>query len=613
MILPPVSPQIDGRPSTSEEVVRFIGWKGYFMGMLDGWEFHRSTAAFEVVNGVLVSVAADTPRLGSNGLLIESERTNLFVRSQDFAHSSWAKVNCTIGANAATAPDGTVTADKLIGDSLTAAEYQEQVVACTVGARQTISIFAKAVPGETRWLYFRTAEGTAPIVWFDLENGVVGNGDVQWLDPRIEAFSDGWYRVSASIVAIAASHTLRTGASNTDATMVFTGDGLKGILLWGAQWEEAFSPSSYIETQGSAATRAADEVSRAWAPEASGFLYIEYTATQDPGGAIVTVVGSPAAMPIYVANGAVGTSNGDEALMSGAIVNPGEVVRAALTWGLDGRKISAQGDLAKDANDIGAITELSLGDFRGSSTYVHDLALVDDIQLSDEAAAAMTGGGIPGALEATLLTISATANAMGDTKKTLSGQFDGTELFYAGQQGYGGQAPGSGVLGVVDPTSNRYVELTHYAYGATLKHDGQILELFLNSDPNGIADLSVRGIVVHHGSRVNARNGADTISTAIASIDDRAGLLLTGNLDDMPTDMRIGHAREDGAFAFVTGISDWLDGGTVVARIGEEGLQLKHRSTAPTPPVGHSVIWAKDDGTIQATANVGGVTTTTQL
>lgn len=185
-------------------------------------------------------------------------------------------------------------------------------------------------------------------------------------------------------------------------------------------------------------------------------------------------------------------------------------------------------------------------------------------------------------------------------------------LTYSGVQGVNSYCPGAGVVGVTNPQGN-YVELTFYQYGGTLKHDGQIFELFLNDSITGLADLSVRGIVHHRGSRINARNGGDTVSMAIAALDGRVGLLTTGVEADMPADLRIGHARPDGAFAFVVGIGDKLDGGVEVARLGEEGLRLRHRATAPSPPAGYTVLWALADGTLHKTANVGGEVRTVQM
>jgi hypothetical protein len=51
------------------------------------------------------------------------------------------------------------------------------------------------------------------------------------------------------------------GLDNGDGTLVYDGDDYSGVLLWGAQFEEASFASSYITTLLSAKTRAKDELS----------------------------------------------------------------------------------------------------------------------------------------------------------------------------------------------------------------------------------------------------------------------------------------------------------------------------------------------------------------
>src|SRR5690606_28444125 len=70
--------------------------------------------------GFIEPVLANNPRKDHHpitravrGLLVEEARTNLCLQSEDYA-TTWTPTNVTIGANETIAPDGTVTADKLI-------------------------------------------------------------------------------------------------------------------------------------------------------------------------------------------------------------------------------------------------------------------------------------------------------------------------------------------------------------------------------------------------------------------------------------------------------------------------------------------------------------------
>src|SRR6266540_3549880 len=48
---------------------------------------------------------------------------NRLTRSQEFDDAAWGKINCSITRNAAVAPDGTLTADKLVESVLVGGTY----------------------------------------------------------------------------------------------------------------------------------------------------------------------------------------------------------------------------------------------------------------------------------------------------------------------------------------------------------------------------------------------------------------------------------------------------------------------------------------------------------
>ena len=89
--------------------------------------FTRSTTgSYYNSAGVLSTAAINAPRfdydpvtLESVGLLIEESRTNLLTYSEQFDNAVWTKSNASITANAIIAPDGTLTADKLVEDGVT--------------------------------------------------------------------------------------------------------------------------------------------------------------------------------------------------------------------------------------------------------------------------------------------------------------------------------------------------------------------------------------------------------------------------------------------------------------------------------------------------------------
>ncbi|MFV1943906.1 hypothetical protein VPH49_24205, partial [Pseudomonas luteola] len=103
-------------------------------------------------NGVLRMSAANELRYDhkyvdgqwvSNGLLIEGEVQNLLTYSEQFDNAVWGKAGVTVVPGSTIAPDGTITADKLIEGATTGAKYAYAPATVTAGAAYTLSVFAK--------------------------------------------------------------------------------------------------------------------------------------------------------------------------------------------------------------------------------------------------------------------------------------------------------------------------------------------------------------------------------------------------------------------------------------------------------------------------------------
>jgi hypothetical protein len=67
----------------------------------------------ETRGGQLLTFGANEPRVTDKGLLVEEAGSNLLLRSQEFDNAAWTRPNSTVTADAAIAPDGTLTADLL--------------------------------------------------------------------------------------------------------------------------------------------------------------------------------------------------------------------------------------------------------------------------------------------------------------------------------------------------------------------------------------------------------------------------------------------------------------------------------------------------------------------
>jgi hypothetical protein len=190
----------------------------------------------------------------NKGLLLESEaRTNLITYSEDFADASWVKTSgSSVTANAAVSPDGTNSADKIIGAS-SDGDWNVQLGVTVGTATYAFSVFAKAAEFSDISLTQNLDGGFAQAT-FDLAAGTTNGAEGAY----IEDWGDGWYRCVTIVNAVAGSRIIQVRCQET-------GDGSSGFFAWGVQLEEVSAAvpyaSSYIPTSGATATRAAETLS----------------------------------------------------------------------------------------------------------------------------------------------------------------------------------------------------------------------------------------------------------------------------------------------------------------------------------------------------------------
>ncbi len=232
--------------------------------------FTRASSATRVnSSGLIETVSSDVARfdydpvtLAAKGLLIEEQRTNLLLRSQEFDNASWVKTRATVTANAATAPDGAITADKLVEDSTAAAShYISQLVAShTSGATYTVSAYAKAGERSQIRVNGDATIGLISPAIFDLSSGTVTSSG-GFTTTSMIALGNGWYRCIATGTATATAVGVWVLGLAVAGSTSYTGDGTSGIYLWGAQLEAGAFATSYIPTTSATVTRAADVAS----------------------------------------------------------------------------------------------------------------------------------------------------------------------------------------------------------------------------------------------------------------------------------------------------------------------------------------------------------------
>jgi hypothetical protein len=234
-------------------------------GMVDNPDQPLSRASYVPTT----SSAKYCPRIGHHvfngsawsnaGLLAESEaRTNLIEHSNELDGTSWTDAGLTSVTADAVGPDGVSnSAYTLTTDTSTGSHHINNNTSVTAGNTYTGSIYVKK--GTQR--YVRIGAGSAGVwgarVIFDLDNGAVDTVDNG--SGIIKEVGNNWYRCS---VTGDASSTTSTGfliqILDASKNVTYTGAGTETVVLYGAQVEIGFTPSSLVPTSGSSATRAAE-------------------------------------------------------------------------------------------------------------------------------------------------------------------------------------------------------------------------------------------------------------------------------------------------------------------------------------------------------------------
>lgn len=231
---------------------------------------------------------------GNNlGLLIEAASTNLVTYSNDL--TQWTNGQTTDTANQAVSPDGTQNATSVADNSSSGGHYIQSPNFTIASGAVTASVFAKK--GTLSFIRLRFSSTTNQArAWFDLENGTVET--VNDGTAEIEDVGNGWYRCTlheSANTAATGSANIRIYTNQSDGQGGYVGDG-SNVYIYGMQVEQSEFITSYIETTGSSATRAAElaEVNTEFFGynALSGSVVITANTKEDTAAASAGVVGT---------------------------------------------------------------------------------------------------------------------------------------------------------------------------------------------------------------------------------------------------------------------------------------------------------------------------------
>lgn len=205
---------------------------GAQLGPSDSEYIHTEAAA-------AVGVAVDQPW-----------SSNDYPYSNQFNNAAWGKYNTTITPNATAAPDGSMTADKVVSDVFTGRIGVGFILSCVANQKYTGQFSLKAGEFSTLTLFFDStacAEGGyyASNVTLDLLTGISSN-------PAIVSLTDegnGWWRAALTCTPTGALTYFKACTVPLNSTV---GDGVKGFYIAHGQRNAGSVATPYAETGATA-------------------------------------------------------------------------------------------------------------------------------------------------------------------------------------------------------------------------------------------------------------------------------------------------------------------------------------------------------------------------
>jgi hypothetical protein len=364
-----------------------------------------TTATFTGSDGLIQTAAIDAPRFDYNpttlaplGLLIEEQRTNLLLRSEEF-QTTWVNERSSDQVNVIVSPAGTLTGSKLVEDTTATNTHLilQGLSGLASGSTLTFTMYLKAAERTSARLQINDGSSLANAVLanFDASTGIASAtqsiGTFTGASSTITPVGDGWFRCSISGVATGVTAVQCRILLLSGTTVSYTGDGYSGIYIWGAQLEAGAFATSYIPTVASQVTRSADVAVM------TGTNFSDwYNASQGAfvAGVRLNTLVTPAVKPVFAAydgtfnsnrvylnigisgqtNLLVNSGGSSQANILGPILTANSLMKVSSKYKLNDFALTANGITpATDTSGVVPVgsNRLDIGSFQPASAYIN--------------------------------------------------------------------------------------------------------------------------------------------------------------------------------------------------------------------------------------------------
>lgn len=197
-------------------------------------------------NGAPFTLAANVAQ-GATSMQLRAGTSNLLTPPEDLDNAAWLRSGATVSPNLLIAPDGTLTADKIVESATTAEHYIERGVSSTGAGTWCFGVFVAKLADRVlhlRPVHLGETPTTSSATFNPLSGTFTGGLNGLGIARGVIEYPD-WWRVWLTVQTTSAMTSLRHRIQLYAEATLYAGDGVSGIHPWGATVEESATPTDY--------------------------------------------------------------------------------------------------------------------------------------------------------------------------------------------------------------------------------------------------------------------------------------------------------------------------------------------------------------------------------